>query len=39
MLRHTHIDWATTGYDADTLLDELIEFLLRNIQSMLNAPT
>lgn len=38
MLRHTHIDWAAMGYD-DTLLDELIEFLLRNIQSMLIAPT
>ena len=38
MLRHTHIDWATIGYDTDTL-DELIEFLLRNIQSMIVAPT
>lgn len=38
MLRHTHIDWATIGYDNDTL-DELIEFLLRNIQSMIVAPT
>lgn len=37
MLRHTHIDWAAMGYD-DTMLDELIEFLLRNIQSMIIAP-
>ncbi|MGH3637499.1 MAG: TetR/AcrR family transcriptional regulator [Mycobacterium sp.] len=38
MLRHTHIDWAAIGYE-DTTLDELIEFLLRNIQSMIVAPT
>ena len=38
MLRHTHIDWAAIGYD-DATLDELIEFLLRNIQSMIVAPT
>ncbi|GAS96364.1 transcriptional regulator [Mycolicibacterium canariasense] len=38
MLRHTHIDWAAMGYDDDTL-DELVEFLLRNIQSMIVAPT
>lgn len=38
MLQHTHIDWAAIGYD-DATLDELIEFLLRNIQSMIVAPT
>ncbi len=38
MLQHTHIDWAAIGYD-DGTLDELIEFLLRNIQSMIVAPT
>ena len=38
MLRHTHIDWAAIGYN-DRTLDELIEFLLRNIQSMIVAPT
>lgn len=38
MLRHTHIDWAAMGYD-DDMLDELVEFLLRNIQSMIVAPT
>jgi AcrR family transcriptional regulator len=38
MLRHTHIDWAAMGYD-DEMLDELVEFLLRNIQSMIVTPT
>lgn len=37
MLQHTHIDWAAMGYTDDTL-DELIEFLLRIIQSMVVAP-
>jgi hypothetical protein len=37
ILEHTHIDWATLGYDAHTL-DELVEFLLRIIQSMVIAP-
>ena len=36
-LQHTHIDWAALGYD-DRALDELVEFLLRNIQSMVIAP-
>ncbi|MGU3498497.1 TetR/AcrR family transcriptional regulator [Mycobacterium sp. C31M] len=36
-LQHTHIDWAALGYD-DRSLDELVEFLLRNIQSMVIAP-
>ena len=37
ILQGTHIDWATLGYDGPTV-DELIEFLLRIIQSMLIAP-
>jgi AcrR family transcriptional regulator len=37
ILQHTHIDWATLGYDEHTL-DELVEFLLRIIQSMVIAP-
>lgn len=37
ILRHTHIDWAAIGYD-DTAIDELVEFLLRMIQSMVIAP-
>lgn len=37
MLQHTHIDWAAMGY-TDYTLDELIEFLLRIIQSMVVAP-
>ena len=37
ILQHTHIQWATLGYDDDTV-DELIEFLLRIIQSMVIAP-
>lgn len=36
-LQHTHIDWAAMGYTDDTL-DELVEFLLRIIQSMVIAP-
>ena len=37
ILEHTHIDWAAMGYD-DATLDELVEFLLRIIQSMVVAP-
>ena len=37
ILHHTHIDWAAIGYD-DTAIDELVEFLLRIIQSMVIAP-
>lgn len=37
ILQHTHIDWAALGYD-DKTIDELVEFLLRNIQSMVIAP-
>jgi AcrR family transcriptional regulator len=37
ILMHTHIDWTAMGYTDDTL-DELVEFLLRVIQSMVVAP-
>lgn len=37
ILQHTHIDWEAIGYD-DTTIDELVEFLLRTIQSMVIAP-
>ena len=37
ILHHTHIKWADLGYD-DATIDELVEFLLRIIQSMLIAP-
>lgn len=37
ILQHTHIDWSAMGYD-DKRLDELVEFLLRMIQSMVVAP-
>jgi AcrR family transcriptional regulator len=37
ILQHTHIDWAGLGYD-DATIDELVEFLLRMIQSMVVAP-
>lgn len=37
ILTRTHIDWAAMGYGDDTL-DELVEFLLRIIQSMVVAP-
>jgi AcrR family transcriptional regulator len=37
ILQHTHIDWAALGY-TDDALDELVEFLLRIIQSMVVAP-
>ena len=37
ILQHTRIDWAALGYDEDAI-DELVEFLLRIIQSMVIAP-
>jgi AcrR family transcriptional regulator len=37
VLRHTHIDWAASGFD-DRKLDDLVEFLLRIIQSMVIVP-
>ncbi|RDH74793.1 TetR/AcrR family transcriptional regulator [Mycolicibacterium moriokaense] len=37
ILQHTHIDWSAVGYD-DRAIDELAEFLLRIIQSMVIAP-
>jgi AcrR family transcriptional regulator len=37
MLRATHVRWADLGYDGATI-DELIEFLLRVVQSMVIAP-
>jgi AcrR family transcriptional regulator len=37
ILQHTHIKWEDLGYDAHTI-DELVEFLLRTIQSMVVAP-
>lgn len=37
ILQRTHIDWAALGYD-DHTIDELVEFLLRIIQSMVIAP-
>ena len=37
ILQHTHIKWTDLGYD-DHTIDELVEFLLRTIQSMVVAP-
>ena len=37
VLQQAHIDWSALGYD-DSTIDELVEFLLRNIQSMVIAP-
>ena len=37
ILQHTHIDWDDLGYD-DATIDQLVEFLLRIIQSMVVAP-
>jgi AcrR family transcriptional regulator len=37
ILQHTHIKWADLGY-GDAVIDELVEFLLRMIQSMVIAP-
>jgi hypothetical protein len=38
ILQRTHINWSALGYD-DATVDELVEFLLRIIQSMLIAPS
>lgn len=38
ILEHTHIDWAALGYRG-AALDDLVEFLLRIIQSMVIAPS
>ena len=38
ILQHTRIDWAALGYGEHDI-DELVEFLLRIIQSMVIAPT
>jgi AcrR family transcriptional regulator len=37
ILHHAQIDWNQLGFD-DSTIDELVEFLLRNIQSMVIAP-
>jgi AcrR family transcriptional regulator len=37
ILHHAHIDWNQLGFD-DHTIDELIEFLLRVVQSMVIAP-
>jgi AcrR family transcriptional regulator len=37
ILQHTHIKWSKLGYD-DRTINELVEFLLRTIQSMVIAP-
>jgi AcrR family transcriptional regulator len=37
ILRHARIDWGQLGFDEHTI-DELVEFLLRIIQSMVIAP-
>jgi AcrR family transcriptional regulator len=37
ILQHANVDWPALGYDDDTI-DELVEFLLRIIQSMVIAP-
>lgn len=38
ILQHSRIDWAAVGCDEDSI-DELVEFLLRIIQSMVVAPS
>ncbi|BBX03266.1 TetR family transcriptional regulator [Mycolicibacterium moriokaense] len=38
MLEHTHIDWAALGFKG-ARLNDLVEFLLRMIQSMVIAPS
>ena len=38
MLEHTHIDWAARGFKGSRM-DDLVEFLLRMIQSMVIAPS
>jgi hypothetical protein len=37
VLHHAQIDWHQLGFD-DRMIDELLEFLLRMIQSMVIAP-
>jgi hypothetical protein len=37
ILHHARIDWNQLGFDEHTI-DELVEFLLRVIQSMVIAP-
>lgn len=37
MLEHTHIDWAAIGFSGSRI-DDLVEYLLRMIQSMVIAP-
>jgi AcrR family transcriptional regulator len=37
IMQHTRIDWNSLGYDEHDI-DELVEFLLRMIQSMVIAP-
>jgi AcrR family transcriptional regulator len=38
MLEHTHIDWAAHGFSGSRM-DDLVEYLLRMIQSMVIAPS
>jgi AcrR family transcriptional regulator len=38
MLEHTRIDWAAMGFSGERF-DDLVEFLLRMIQSMVIAPS
>ncbi|MFA5707831.1 TetR/AcrR family transcriptional regulator [Mycolicibacterium sp.] len=38
MLEHTQIDWSSLGF-TDTAFDDLVEYLLRLIQSMVIAPS
>ncbi|HEX5143577.1 MAG TPA: helix-turn-helix domain-containing protein [Mycobacterium sp.] len=38
MLEHTRIDWAALGYRGSAM-DDLVEYLLRMIQSMVVAPS
>lgn len=38
MLEHTHIDWAAHGFSGRQM-DDLVEYLLRMIQSMVIAPS
>lgn len=37
ILQHANIDWGSMGFD-DPIIDEMVEFLLRIIQSMVVAP-
>jgi AcrR family transcriptional regulator len=38
ILHHAQIDWNQLGFD-DHIIDELVEFLLRVVQSMVIAPS